>query len=48
MTYTSFLAPSCYNINPDAAALRQCGIRFFIYFAARPKDNRRKILFDCR
>ena len=32
----------------DELILEQCGTTRWIHFAVRPKDNRRKILFDCR
>ena len=32
----------------DELILEQRGTTYWIHFAVRPKDNRRKILFDCR
>ena len=32
----------------DELILEQRGSTYWIHFAVRPKDNRRKILFDCR
>ena len=32
----------------DELILEKCGTTYWIHFAVRPKDNRRKILFDCR
>ena len=32
----------------DELILEKCGSTYWIHFAVRPKDNRRKILFDCR
>ena len=31
----------------DELILEKCGTTYWIHFAVRPKDNRRKILFDC-
>ena len=38
--------PLCENF--DELILEQRGTTCWIHFAVRPKDNRRKILFDCR
>ena len=32
----------------DELILEKCGSTYWVHFAVRPKDNRRKILFDCR
>ena len=32
----------------DELILEKRGTTYWIHFAVRPKDNRRKILFDCR
>ena len=32
----------------DELILEQRSTTYWIHFAVRPKDNRRKILFDCR
>ena len=32
----------------DELILEKRGITYWIHFAVRPKDNRRRILFDCR
>ena len=32
----------------DELIMEQRGTTYWIHFAVRPKDNRRKILFDCR
>ena len=32
----------------DELILELRGTTYWIHFAVRPKDNRRKILFDCR
>ena len=32
----------------DELILEQRGTTYWVHFAVRPKDNRRKILFDCR
>jgi hypothetical protein len=32
----------------DELILEKCGTTYWVHFAVRPKDNRRKILFDCR
>ena len=32
----------------DELILEQRGTTYWIHFAVRPKDNRRKFLFDCR
>jgi hypothetical protein len=32
----------------DELILEKRGSTYWIHFAVRPKDNRRKILFDCR
>lgn len=32
----------------DELILEKRGTRYWIHFAVRPKENRRKILFDCR
>ena len=36
------------NADFDELILEQRGTTYWIHFAVRPKDNRRKILFDCR
>ena len=38
--------PLCENF--DELIQEQRGTTYWIHFAVRPKDNRRKILFDCR
>ena len=38
--------PLCENF--DELILEKRGTTYWIHFAVRPKDNRRKILFDCR
>ena len=38
--------PYCENF--DELILEKRGTTYWIHFAVRPKDNRRKILFDCR
>ena len=38
--------PSCENF--DEIIFEKRGTTYWIHFAVRPKDNRRKILFDCR
>ena len=40
--------PITYCVNFDELILEQRGTTYWIHFAVRPKDNRRKILFDCR
>ena len=37
-----------YCVNFDELILEERGTTYWIHFAVRPKDNRRKILFDCR
>ena len=37
-----------YCVNFDELILEKRGTTYWIHFAVRPKDNRRKILFDCR
>ena len=37
-----------YWVNFDELILEKRGTTYWIHFAVRPKDNRRKILFDCR
>ena len=32
----------------DELILEKCGSTYWVHLAVRPKDNRRKILFDCR
>ena len=32
----------------DELIQEQRGTTYWVHFAVRPKDNRRKILFDCR
>ena len=32
----------------DELILEKRGTTYWVHFAVRPKDNRRKILFDCR
>ena len=32
----------------DELIQEQRGTTYWIHFAVRPKDNRRKVLFDCR
>ena len=32
----------------DELIQEKCGTTYWVHFAVRPKDNRRKILFDCR
>ena len=38
--------PYCENF--DELILEKRGTTYWVHFAVRPKDNRRKILFDCR
>ena len=38
--------PLCENF--DELIQEKRGTTYWIHFAVRPKDNRRKILFDCR
>ena len=38
--------PYCENF--DELILEKRGTTYWIHFAVRPKDNRRKIIFDCR
>ena len=37
-----------YCVNFDELILEKRGTTYWIHFAVRPKDNRRKILFDCK
>ena len=37
-----------YCVNFDELILEKRGTTYWIHFAVRPKENRRKILFDCR
>ena len=39
-------SPHCENF--DELILEKRGTTYWVHFAVRPKDNRRKILFDCR
>ena len=39
-------SPHCENF--DELILEKRGTTYWVHFAMRPKDNRRKILFDCR
>ena len=47
-TVASEQSSSAYCVNFDELILEQRGTTYWIHFAVRPKDNRRKILFDCR
>ena len=37
-----------YCVNFDELILEKRGTTYWVHFAVRPKENRRKILFDCR
>jgi hypothetical protein len=37
-----------YCVNFDELIQEKRGTTYWVHFAVRPKDNRRKILFDCR
>ena len=37
-----------YCVNFDELIMEKRGTTYWIHFAVRPKENRRKILFDCR
>ena len=37
-----------YCVNSDELIQEKRGTTYWVHFAVRPKDNRRKILFDCR
>ena len=37
-----------YCVNFDELILEKRGTTYWVHFAVRPKDNRRKILFNCR
>ena len=47
-TVASEQSSSAYCVNFDELILEKRGTTYWIHFAVRPKDNRRKILFDCR
>ena len=47
-TVASEQSSSAHCENFDELILEKRGTTYWIHFAVRPKDNRRKILFDCR
>ena len=47
-TVASEQSSSAYCVNFDELILEKRGTTYWVHFAVRPKDNRRKILFDCR
>jgi hypothetical protein len=47
-TVASEQSSSAHCENCDELILEKRGTTYWIHFAVRPKDNRRKILFDCR
>ena len=47
-TVASEQSSSTHCENFDELILEKRGTTYWIHFAVRPKDNRRKILFDCR
>ena len=47
-TVASEQSSSAYCVNFDELILEKRGTTYWVHFAVRPKDNWRKILFDCR